>query len=148
MCAISYTIAIDLCLGRCVCAHARVYLDLFPIGVILCPKCLALQVRWSSVVDSSLPDPPTAVFLHGILGGRKNWGQYSDFISAIADLKSPLKFIPKQKEIKRTCLLIILYQCQQLGLGVTFALFFCWWRKGSLFSSVSFVHILLVSSCT
>ncbi|KAG7985223.1 hypothetical protein I3843_03G013700 [Carya illinoinensis] len=34
-------------------------------------------VRWSSVVDSSLPDPPTAVFLHGILGGRKNWGTFA-----------------------------------------------------------------------
>ncbi|WVZ19459.1 hypothetical protein V8G54_006781 [Vigna mungo] len=31
-------------------------------------------VRWSSVMDRSLPDPPTAVFLHGILGCRKNWG--------------------------------------------------------------------------
>ncbi|GAU12435.1 hypothetical protein TSUD_229690 [Trifolium subterraneum] len=30
-------------------------------------------VRWSSVMDRSLPDPPTAVFLHGILGCRKNW---------------------------------------------------------------------------
>ncbi|KAF4390329.1 hypothetical protein G4B88_024335 [Cannabis sativa] len=27
-------------------------------------------VRWSSVMDKSLPDPPTAVFLHGILGSR------------------------------------------------------------------------------
>ncbi|KAF5479411.1 hypothetical protein F2P56_000233 [Juglans regia] len=34
-------------------------------------------VRWSSVVDSSLPDPPTAVFLHGILGSRKNWGTFA-----------------------------------------------------------------------
>jgi len=25
-------------------------------------------------MDRSLPDPPTAVFLHGILGCRKNWG--------------------------------------------------------------------------
>ncbi|MCI01332.1 alpha/beta hydrolase domain-containing protein 11-like, partial [Trifolium medium] len=24
-------------------------------------------------MDRSLPDPPTAVFLHGILGCRKNW---------------------------------------------------------------------------
>lgn len=34
-------------------------------------------VRWSSVMDKSLPDPPTAVFLHGILGSRKNWGTFS-----------------------------------------------------------------------
>ena len=29
------------------------------------------------------PDPPTAVFLHGILGSRKNWGMYLDFLSCI-----------------------------------------------------------------
>ncbi|KAK2425839.1 protein ABHD11 [Trifolium repens] len=34
-------------------------------------------VRWSSVMDRSLPDPPTAVFLHGILGCRKNWGTFA-----------------------------------------------------------------------
>ncbi|XP_059452314.1 uncharacterized protein LOC132182957 [Corylus avellana] len=34
-------------------------------------------VRWSSVVAGSLPDPPTAVFLHGILGCRKNWGTFA-----------------------------------------------------------------------
>ncbi|KAF5203614.1 alpha/beta hydrolase domain-containing protein 11 isoform X1, partial [Thalictrum thalictroides] len=31
-------------------------------------------VEWSSVASNSLPDRPTAVLLHGILGGRKNWG--------------------------------------------------------------------------
>lgn len=25
-------------------------------------------------MDKSLPEPPTAVLLHGILGSRKNWG--------------------------------------------------------------------------
>ncbi|OVA04789.1 hypothetical protein BVC80_8529g3 [Macleaya cordata] len=34
-------------------------------------------VRWSSVVDKSKPDPPTAVLLHGILGGRKNWASFA-----------------------------------------------------------------------
>ncbi|KAF3447409.1 hypothetical protein FNV43_RR12595 [Rhamnella rubrinervis] len=34
-------------------------------------------VRWSSVMDRSSPDPPTAVFLHGILGSRKNWGTFA-----------------------------------------------------------------------
>lgn len=34
-------------------------------------------VRWSSVVAGSLPAPPTAVFLHGILGCRKNWGTFA-----------------------------------------------------------------------
>lgn len=26
-------------------------------------------------MDKSIPDPPTAVLLHGILGSRKNWGR-------------------------------------------------------------------------
>ncbi|WRX20235.1 Alpha/beta hydrolase fold-1 - like 10, partial [Theobroma cacao] len=32
-------------------------------------------VKWSSMVvlDRSIPEPPTAVLLHGILGSRKNW---------------------------------------------------------------------------
>ncbi|PRQ20755.1 putative palmitoyl-CoA hydrolase [Rosa chinensis] len=34
-------------------------------------------VKWSSVMDKSLPEPPTAVFLHGILGSRKNWGTFT-----------------------------------------------------------------------
>ncbi|KAK3010592.1 hypothetical protein RJ639_012789 [Escallonia herrerae] len=33
------------------------------------------HVRWSYIMDNSGPDPPTAVFLHGILGCRKNWGR-------------------------------------------------------------------------
>lgn len=37
--------------------------------------CSSLQVRWSSTRDKSLPDTPTAVLLHGILGSRKNWGR-------------------------------------------------------------------------
>lgn len=35
------------------------------------------HVRWSSIMDRSFPDPPTAVFLHGILGSRKNWGTFA-----------------------------------------------------------------------
>ena len=35
------------------------------------------NVRWNSVLDKSIPDPPTAVFLHGILGCRKNWGTFA-----------------------------------------------------------------------
>lgn len=34
-------------------------------------------VKWSNVMDRSSPDPPTAVFLHGILGSRKNWGTFA-----------------------------------------------------------------------
>ncbi|RRT70788.1 hypothetical protein B296_00030266, partial [Ensete ventricosum] len=32
-------------------------------------------VSWNSFMDKSIPDPPTAVLLHGILGSRKNWGE-------------------------------------------------------------------------
>nr|XP_028962242.1 abhydrolase domain-containing protein C22H12.03-like [Malus domestica] len=37
------------------------------------------HVKWSPavVVDRSLPEPPTAVFLHGILGSKKNWGTFT-----------------------------------------------------------------------
>ncbi|KAJ8773669.1 hypothetical protein K2173_005915 [Erythroxylum novogranatense] len=34
-------------------------------------------VKWSSAMDKSIPDPPTAVLLHGILGSRKNWGTFA-----------------------------------------------------------------------
>ncbi|RVW86290.1 hypothetical protein CK203_043227 [Vitis vinifera] len=40
------------------------------------PRQLQNQVRWSSIADKSIPDPPTAVLVHGILGSRKNWGRY------------------------------------------------------------------------
>ncbi|XP_076953663.1 uncharacterized protein LOC143627820 [Bidens hawaiensis] len=34
-------------------------------------------VRWSYIADKSVPCPPTAVLLHGILGSRKNWGTFA-----------------------------------------------------------------------
>uniref|UniRef100_A0A2P2KFK5 Abhydrolase domain-containing protein C22H12.03 isoform X1 n=2 Tax=Rhizophora mucronata TaxID=61149 RepID=A0A2P2KFK5_RHIMU len=34
-------------------------------------------VNWASAMDKSVPDPPTAVLLHGILGCRKNWGSFA-----------------------------------------------------------------------
>ncbi|XVF30168.1 hypothetical protein REPUB_Repub16aG0033800 [Reevesia pubescens] len=36
-------------------------------------------VKWSSMVvlNRSIPEPPTAVLLHGILGSRKNWGTFA-----------------------------------------------------------------------
>jgi len=33
------------------------------------------QVKWRWKDDKSVPDTPTAVLLHGILGSGKNWGQ-------------------------------------------------------------------------
>eukprot|EP00897_Mesotaenium_endlicherianum_P004059 jgi/Mesen1/3681/ME000202S02768 len=47
------------------------------------PKALAYElvqgalVRWSEARDRSLPAPPTAVLLHGILGGGRNWGSFA-----------------------------------------------------------------------
>lgn len=35
------------------------------------------HVRWSYIMDRSVPEPPTAVLLHGILGSRKNWGTFA-----------------------------------------------------------------------
>ncbi|XP_057503078.1 uncharacterized protein LOC130786735 isoform X1 [Actinidia eriantha] len=35
------------------------------------------RVRWSYIMDKSVPNPPTAVLLHGILGSRKNWGTFA-----------------------------------------------------------------------
>lgn len=34
-------------------------------------------VRWSSLMDKSAREPPTAVLVHGILGCRKNWGSFA-----------------------------------------------------------------------
>ncbi|XP_002983041.2 protein ABHD11 [Selaginella moellendorffii] len=34
-------------------------------------------VRWSEARDKATPEPPTAVFLHGILGCRKNWASFA-----------------------------------------------------------------------
>ncbi|XP_047329378.1 putative esterase/lipase HI_0193 isoform X2 [Impatiens glandulifera] len=36
-----------------------------------------ILVRWSYIMDKSVPHPPTAVLVHGILGCRKNWGSFA-----------------------------------------------------------------------
>lgn len=33
--------------------------------------------RWSEARDRATPEPPTAVLLHGILGGRRNWASFA-----------------------------------------------------------------------
>ncbi|KAG0475862.1 hypothetical protein HPP92_012307 [Vanilla planifolia] len=46
-------------------------------GVLAYELVQGSHVRWNSVTQKSVPDTPTAVFLHGILGGRKNWGSFA-----------------------------------------------------------------------
>ncbi|XP_039121179.1 protein ABHD11-like [Dioscorea cayenensis subsp. rotundata] len=46
-------------------------------GVLAYDLIQGSLVRWNSFMDKSVPDPPTAVLLHGILGGRKNWGSFA-----------------------------------------------------------------------
>ncbi|XP_058097635.1 uncharacterized protein LOC131242778 isoform X2 [Magnolia sinica] len=48
-----------------------------PSGILAYDLVQGALVRWSSVMDKSIPDPPTAVLLHGILGSRKNWGSFA-----------------------------------------------------------------------
>ncbi|KAI4388847.1 hypothetical protein MLD38_001140 [Melastoma candidum] len=46
-----------------------------PPGVLAYDLVQGALVRWSIIKDKSMPEPPTAVLLHGILGSRKNWAQ-------------------------------------------------------------------------
>ncbi|KAK3229902.1 hypothetical protein Dsin_001783 [Dipteronia sinensis] len=48
-----------------------------PSGILAYELVQGALVRWSSAMDKSIPDPPTAVLLHGILGSRKNWGTFA-----------------------------------------------------------------------
>ncbi|KAF8411912.1 hypothetical protein HHK36_004470 [Tetracentron sinense] len=48
-----------------------------PSGILAYDLVQGELVRWSFVMDKSIPDPPTAVLLHGILGSRKNWGSFA-----------------------------------------------------------------------
>ncbi|GAB4862065.1 hypothetical protein Ancab_037319 [Ancistrocladus abbreviatus] len=46
-------------------------------GILAYDLVQGALVRWSSLMDKSVPDPPTAVLVHGILGSRKNWGTFA-----------------------------------------------------------------------
>lgn len=48
-----------------------------PSGELAYDLVQGALVRWSAFMDKSIPDPPTAVLLHGILGSRKNWGSFA-----------------------------------------------------------------------
>lgn len=55
-------------------AHDR---DVRPSDILAYDLVQGAHVRWSYIMDKSVPDPPTAVLLHGILGSRKNWGTFA-----------------------------------------------------------------------
>ncbi|XP_044511449.1 protein ABHD11 [Mangifera indica] len=48
-----------------------------PSGVLAYELVQGALVKWSSMMDKSVPEPPTAILLHGILGSRKNWGTFA-----------------------------------------------------------------------
>ncbi|KAJ0085156.1 hypothetical protein Patl1_07661 [Pistacia atlantica] len=48
-----------------------------PSGVLAHELVQGALVKWSSMMDKSIPEPPTAVLLHGILGSGKNWGTFA-----------------------------------------------------------------------
>lgn len=48
-----------------------------PADILAYDLVQGANVRWSYILDKTVPAPPTAVLLHGILGSRKNWGTFA-----------------------------------------------------------------------
>ncbi|CAA0837672.1 alpha/beta-Hydrolases superfamily protein [Striga hermonthica] len=48
-----------------------------PADILAYDLVQGADVRWSYILDKTVPQPPTAVLLHGILGSRKNWGTFA-----------------------------------------------------------------------
>ncbi|KAH0939063.1 hypothetical protein HID58_006524 [Brassica napus] len=60
-------------------------------------------VKWTWKEDKSVPDTPTAVLLHGILGSGKNWGQYCGTAISPGRLALPWGFSVSQEERSKLC---------------------------------------------
>ncbi|GFQ00628.1 alpha/beta hydrolase domain-containing protein 11 [Phtheirospermum japonicum] len=48
-----------------------------PADILAYDLVQGADVRWSYILDKRMPQPPTAILLHGILGSRKNWGTFA-----------------------------------------------------------------------
>ncbi|CAI9117123.1 OLC1v1018460C1 [Oldenlandia corymbosa var. corymbosa] len=48
-----------------------------PADILAYDLVQGANVTWSYIMNRSVPEPPTAVLLHGILGSRKNWGTFA-----------------------------------------------------------------------
>ncbi|KAJ3678089.1 hypothetical protein LUZ60_001892 [Juncus effusus] len=70
---------------QCLCAQTALVDEIItqnheitkPTGVLAYELVQGNLVEWNSFMDKSVPDPPTCVLLHGILGSRKNWGTFA-----------------------------------------------------------------------
>ncbi|KAL6492773.1 hypothetical protein OROGR_032532 [Orobanche gracilis] len=48
-----------------------------PADILAYDLVQGADVKWSYILDKTVPEPLTAVLLHGILGSRKNWGTFA-----------------------------------------------------------------------